>query len=101
MPPVEFKKRPCHPVEFKGQWPHQAPQCRYRPYTMLSGRWERKGPGGDVGDGLILIELLVMVIMVDIQTHNVYVPAGKAAPPRCPCPLGFQTWIIKVDYHIM
>ena len=23
MSPVEFQKRPCRPVEFKGQWPYQ------------------------------------------------------------------------------
>ena len=23
MSPVEFKKRPCRPVEFKGQWPQK------------------------------------------------------------------------------
>ena len=22
MSPVEFKKTPCRPVDFKGQWPH-------------------------------------------------------------------------------
>ena len=35
MSPVEFKKRPCRPVEFKGQGPSKGTDISNRPYTFF------------------------------------------------------------------
>ena len=43
MSPVEFKKRPCQPVEFKGQGPQakviqlSVPTTHFLPLTRLTG----------------------------------------------------------------
>ena len=47
MSPVEFKKRPCHPVEFKGQGP------LFGDWSLITGRGRLQNGKGRVGVSFI------------------------------------------------